>query len=157
MSGKPEADERRERREQTKAYLNRVRDMETERQTLLEYREITRAWLEGAGADPSRERVDESQDPHSMEKLFELDEEIVKRCRELLTEAQNVQAVIQSVPNSLHRTILMSRFLLGESPETTMDRLFVSRRTYFRLLASAIDEAEKYAKEKVGIEWHSKP
>ena len=156
MSGKTEADERRERREQTKAYLNRVRNMETERQTLMEYREITRAWLEGAGADQSREKVDESGDPHSMEKLFELDEEIEKRCRELLAEAENIQEIIQAVPSSQHRTILMSRFLLGESPETTMSRVFMSRRSYFYHLGAAIDEAYQAVKEKDCIDLHSK-
>ena len=146
-----DSEERRVRREETKAYLNRVREMETERQTLMDYRRITQEWLEGAGSDPSRERVDESRDVHSMDKLLELDAEIEKRCRELLAGARNIQEIIQAIPSSRHRTLLMSRYLLGESQQAAQDRLFISERTYFRWHTQALEAAEKVIEKKMAL------
>lgn len=140
MSGKrPEGQEKRTHREETKAYLNSVRDLESERQALLDYRRITQEWLQGAGSDPAQERVDGTKDVHSMDKLLEIDEKIERKCREILEKAENVQEIIQSIPNSRYRILLMSRYLMGESMEKTMDRLFISKATYFRNLAEAVD------------------
>lgn len=152
MSGKkPEGQEKRTQREETKAYLNSVRDLESERQALLDYRRITQEWLQGAGSDPAQERVDGTKEVHSMDKLLEIDEKIERKCRELLEGAMNIQEIIQAIPNSRHRTILMSRYLLGESPQATQDRLFISERTYFRWHAQALEAAEKITAEKMAL------
>lgn len=147
-----DSEERRVRREETKAYLNSVRDLESERQTLLDYRRITQEWLAGAGSDPAQERVDGTKDVHSMDKLLEIDEKIERKCREILEKAANVQELIQSIPNSRHRILLMSRYLMGESMEKTAERLHATERHCYRMMAEALDEIEIKEKEKDVIE-----
>lgn len=88
-----------------------------------------------------------TKDPHKFDEYAHFSAELAKRTKELVSIQREITDVVSKLDNSLHRTILVSRYVNFKDWEDIAKLCGLKKRRIYQLANIAIENAEKVLKE----------